>query len=142
MASGADTFTGDPVISTTSNRLGRISPLGWGLPLIAMALAQLGLWAHVSDDAYISFRYVARWVGGEGLTFNPGERVEGFSNPLWVGVLALAKLLSPDVEIADAARALGLFAAVISLAAVGAIVRRSSRSARILALTPRSTGPP
>ena len=91
-----------------------------------MALAQLGLWAHVSDDAYISFRYVARWVDGQGLTFNPGERVEGFSNPLWVGVLALSKLLSPAADIVDSARVLGLAAAVVSLITVGAIVKRSN----------------
>jgi hypothetical protein len=111
---------------TDSNRPARISPLGWGLPLLAMALVQLSFWEHVSDDAYISFRYVARWVTGQGLTFNPGEQVEGFSNPLWVGVLALSQLLLPAVTIVDAARVLGFSAAVISLVAVAAIVMRSS----------------
>ena len=113
------------MISTSSGRPGRISPLGWGLPLIAIGLAQLPLWAHVSDDAYISFRYVARLVDGQGLTFNPGEQVEGFSNPLWVGMLALSRLWLP-VAIPDAARVLGLAAAIITLVAVAAILKRSS----------------
>ncbi len=43
------------------------------------------------DDAFISFRYAARWAAGAGLTWNDGTAVEGFSNPLWtlsLGVLA------------------------------------------------------
>jgi arabinofuranosyltransferase len=37
----------------------------------------------MDDDAFISFRYARNLVGGEGLTFNPGERVEGYTNFLW-----------------------------------------------------------
>lgn len=40
--------------------------------------------AWVAEDAYISFRYAFRLASGRGLTFNPDEAVEGFSNPLWV----------------------------------------------------------
>lgn len=36
-----------------------------------------------SDDAYISFRYAANLFHGFGLVFNPGERVEGYSNFLY-----------------------------------------------------------
>jgi hypothetical protein len=35
------------------------------------------------DDAYISFQYAKNWASGQGLVFNAGERVEGFSNFLW-----------------------------------------------------------
>jgi arabinofuranosyltransferase len=44
-----------------------------------------------NDDAYISYRYAQNLVAGHGLVFNPGERVEGYSNLLWV--LAAASLL-------------------------------------------------
>ena len=37
----------------------------------------------ITDDAWISFRYAERLVHGQGLTFNAGERVEGYSNFLW-----------------------------------------------------------
>jgi len=40
------------------------------------------------DDAYITFRYVQNWVEGEGLVFNPGERVEAYSNVLWTALVA------------------------------------------------------
>src|SRR5687768_6252470 len=40
------------------------------------------------DDAYISYRYAANLVAGHGLVFNPGERVEGYSNFLYVMLVA------------------------------------------------------
>lgn len=53
----------------------------------------LGWLAEVSwfltDDAFISFRYVRNLLEGHGLVFNRGERVEGYSNFLWVLELAL-----------------------------------------------------
>jgi arabinofuranosyltransferase len=44
--------------------------------------------ARGSDDAYISYRYAQNLARGEGLVFNPGERVEGYSNLLYVLLLA------------------------------------------------------
>ncbi len=41
----------------------------------------------------ISMRYAANLAHGHGLTWNPGERVEGFTNPLWTLVMALAALV-------------------------------------------------
>ena len=41
------------------------------------------------DDAFISLRYVDNLVHGYGLVFNPGDRVQGFTNPLWVLLLAI-----------------------------------------------------
>ena len=43
---------------------------------------------NLADDAYISLQYAKNWVSGQGLTFNPGERVEGYTNFLWVALLA------------------------------------------------------
>jgi len=40
------------------------------------------------DDAYISFRYAQNLVAGQGLVFNAGERVEGYTNFLWTIILA------------------------------------------------------
>jgi hypothetical protein len=42
------------------------------------------------DDAMVSMRYAKNFVNGYGLVFNPGgERVEGFTNPLWVLYMSL-----------------------------------------------------
>ncbi len=42
------------------------------------------------DDAFISLRYAAHWAEGSGLAYNPGERVEGYTNFLMVALEALA----------------------------------------------------
>ncbi|UZS00146.1 hypothetical protein [Chondrinema litorale] len=38
----------------------------------------------IQDDALISFRYAENFANGEGLVFNEGEKVEGYTNFLWV----------------------------------------------------------
>ncbi len=42
---------------------------------------------NVVDDAYISFQYAKHWALGDGLVFNQGQRVEGYTNFLWVALL-------------------------------------------------------
>ena len=58
------------------------------LPWLALLgwLASVG-W-FITDDAFISFRYVRNLLDGHGLVFNPGEYVEGYTNFLWVLELA------------------------------------------------------
>jgi hypothetical protein len=50
------------------------------------------------DDAFITFRYSANLIHGAGLVFNPGERVEGYTNFLWALWSALAMFLGLNVE--------------------------------------------
>jgi hypothetical protein len=45
------------------------------------------------DDAMISMRYAYNLAHGNGLVWNAGERVEGITNPLWTGIMALIHLL-------------------------------------------------
>lgn len=52
--------------------------------------------ANDVDDAYINYRYARSLARGEGYTFNPGERVEGFTSPLWVTLAAAPILLGAD----------------------------------------------
>lgn len=44
--------------------------------------------AWLSDDAFISLRTLDNWVNGLGLTWNPPYRVQAFTHPLWLFVLA------------------------------------------------------
>lgn len=71
------------------------------------------------DDAFISFRYAENLARGDGLVFNPGERVEGYSNFLWTVLLALPLLggLFPEDEVGLLALAKGL-GALFSLMSV------------------------
>ena len=49
---------------------------------------------NVVDDALISMVYARRLALGDGLVFNPGERVEGYTNFLWTVTLAPVYWLS------------------------------------------------
>jgi hypothetical protein len=63
------------------------------LALVIAAFHQGLIFNWTNDDAYISYRYAENLRAGKGLAFNPGEKVEGFSNFLWVIILASFNLL-------------------------------------------------
>ncbi|MBN2534770.1 MAG: hypothetical protein JXB88_17930 [Spirochaetales bacterium] len=44
--------------------------------------------AWLSDDAYITFRTVDNFVNGYGLTWNVNERVQAYTNPLWMFLIS------------------------------------------------------
>ncbi|MBI3123760.1 MAG: hypothetical protein HYZ10_05095 [Ignavibacteriales bacterium] len=48
----------------------------------------------IQDDAFTSLRYVQNFVDGNGLVFNIGERVEGYTNFLWVLLLSAVSFLA------------------------------------------------
>ena len=50
---------------------------------------------HVADDAVINLRVTAQLLAGNGPVFNPGERVEAVTSPLWVAVLTVSSVLTP-----------------------------------------------
>ena len=43
--------------------------------------------AWVGDDAYFTARTLDNWINGYGLTWNPGERVQAYTHPLWLFTL-------------------------------------------------------
>jgi hypothetical protein len=55
----------------------------------------------IQDDAFISYRYVRNFVNGRGLVFNPGERVEGYTNFLWIMLLALLASVGSNIILAS-----------------------------------------
>ena len=48
-----------------------------------------------TDDGFINYRIVHLLVQGHGPVFNVGERVEAYTSPLWIAVLAIGDLLLP-----------------------------------------------
>lgn len=79
----------------------------------------------VCDDALISLRYAERLCQGHGLTWTDGERVEGYTNLLWV--LLCAGLHWLGLDLVTAARLLGAACMALLLAALAVLhpVRRA-----------------
>lgn len=86
--------------------------------LLLAAHAALFFW--ICDDAFISFRYAAQLLEGNGLVFNAGERVEGYTNFLWVLEVALLGALGVPMAAASvvlsAAATLGTLWLTVQLA--------------------------
>ncbi|KPL07724.1 hypothetical protein AMJ86_03200 [bacterium SM23_57] len=88
-----------------------------GLAILSGATIGLGLWlSFAQDDAFILYRYVSNLLAGNGLVFNPGEWVEGYTCPFWVLILAGISKLGLDMVVWS--RFLGLGFAVGTLWAV------------------------
>lgn len=107
-------------------------PLGLSLSLAAIAFAVVAatLAAWTTDDAYISFRYALNLVEGHGLVFNAGgERVQGYTHPLWVLVVALGSWLGATAEAWT--QGLGIAAYGISIAVLAYEARRTAHLHRV-----------
>lgn len=99
------------------------------LPLIlilhlALARPQAG---DLVDDAYISARYARNLVQGYGLTYNrapAGERVEGYSNFLWVLLLAAGQTAGQNPKVVS--QTAGLLANLVCLFFCWLLIRRWS----------------
>lgn len=77
---------------------------------VAPACAFVALGVHrrwICDDGFINFRVVGMLLDGQGLVYNAGERVEAFTSPLWIALLAVGGALGLK---------LGLVAVVLGLA--------------------------
>ena len=68
----------------------------------------------VGEDAFIFFRYVDNLINGHGLVFNIGERVEGFTSPLWVFFLAGIRIAT-SFELRQISIIVGLLLSTLSI---------------------------
>ena len=92
-----------------------------------LAVGLLDAWNFTVDDTIIPFRYAENLSAGLGLVFNPGDRVEGFSSPLWTLMLAgFARLgwsrQGSDLALLMAAKLAGAVLAVATIALLGGFV--------------------
>jgi hypothetical protein len=92
-----------------TNRLTRLLPR---LPLILLLVTALWLY-HETDDLFISLRYARNLADGLGAVYNVGERVEGYTTPLWVFVLA--GLAYVGVPLQAAATTLSLLSGMLAV---------------------------
>ncbi|MEE2776953.1 MAG: hypothetical protein VYE73_09355 [Acidobacteriota bacterium] len=64
--------------------------------LVLLAIYTLTVNAWVSEDAFISLRSVEQVHAGNGPRWNPHERVQAYTHPLWFWLLCLARLAIPQ----------------------------------------------
>ncbi len=95
------------------------------LVLVLLVAAGYVLFARTllftQDDAYISFRYAKNLLDGHGLVFNPGERVEGYSNFAWTMLVAFVMKLGADPV--PASQVMGLAFGVLAILTAARFVR-------------------
>ncbi len=84
--------------------------------IVALFAVNLKVGLFLCDDAFISFRYAHHFAEGNGLVWNVGERVEGYSNFLWVVLLGLGMKLGVQPEISSIV--FGILSGVLLLAAL------------------------
>ena len=117
--------------------LGCLLQAAWGYSHFDLAGHAAG-----SDDAYISYRYAFNLIAGHGLVFNPGERVEGYTNLLYVLLMVpLAWLAGPE-RLYPLSVALNFAFAALAVIQVGGFISRrldgfrGGLAALLLALCP------
>jgi hypothetical protein len=81
--------------------------------IIIVFVVQCIYFNFTQDDAFISFRYVKNFTQGNGLVFNSGERVEGYTNFLWIIVLSIFSELGLNIIVIS--KILGVASGCISL---------------------------
>src|SRR5262245_6018851 len=85
-----------PTLSRVADRMrdrSRLRSDGLDLALLVAFAGYVALvvrTAWVSDDSFITMRTVDNWVHGHGLTWNPVERVQAYTHPLFLFVVAAA----------------------------------------------------
>jgi hypothetical protein len=87
------------------------------------------------DDAMVSMRYARHLADGQGLVWNAGgPRVEGFSNPLWVGYMALVhRLPVSTAKVSSLIQATGLLLMVLILVTTAQLAAHLSHGSRLAA---------
>jgi len=65
--------------------------------LVLIYLYHAYSYLFLNDDAFISFRYALNWAESGEPVYNLGERVEGYTNFLWVALLALIGWLGGEI---------------------------------------------
>jgi arabinofuranosyltransferase len=79
--------------------------------------------AWLSDDAYITFRVIDNFINGYGVTWNVVERVQAYTHPLWMFLLAGLYYFSQEIYFTSL-----IFSIVISTLAVYLLAFKLSRS--------------
>jgi arabinofuranosyltransferase len=92
--------------SSTDNR--RLA--SWLVLSVPLVIVLVGAWSYrwVQEDAFINFRIIGNFLAGHGPVYNVGERVETYSDPLWLFLLAVLHKVLPFISLEWLSVVLGL----------------------------------
>ena len=90
---------------------------GIGLLFLYVIFA-LAVFVCLDEDPYIFFRFIDNFVAGNGLVFNEGDRLEGFSSLLWIMLLYPFQIMGFSLPVVS--RILGM---LLSVAVAWQVVR-------------------
>jgi arabinofuranosyltransferase len=94
---------------------------------LLLTMAVLHRW--ITDDAFIDVRVIGNIVAGHGPVFNVGERVEVYTDPLWVLILTLVRLALPFAPIEGVMVVLGITFTTVGVILGSAATVRFARPA-------------
>lgn len=86
---------------------------------------------YIFDDTFISLQYSERLLAGKGITWTDGPRVEGYSNLLWVLLIACMGIFK--IDLIFAARMLGVASIGMIIGSIVYLNTRAKRPPRLLA---------
>ena len=102
----------------------------WGACVLALCLVALDQVRRALefrvDDAYITFSYSKNLGTGHGPVFSPGLRVEGYSNFLWMVLIAIRYLFVRTGDPLDFARVLAFGCLTAAIITVYRLIRRAA----------------
>lgn len=104
-----------------------------GVTMLTFAL-NVRTYYFLGDDCFITFRYARHLVNGQGLVWNPGEYVEGYTNFLWVLLMAGAMKVGLAPEWTS--NALGIVSGAGVLVVLWLLAVRLSARRSLLVLLP------
>lgn len=93
--------------------------LGAAIAFLAVLILRT---AWISDDAQITFRVLENFREGFGLVWNPGERVQVYTHPLWMLLLLIAQSFTHELYLTPI-----LLGLLLSIAAVAIVAFRLGR---------------
>ncbi len=94
MATKAKTKVQPPVQSVQQNNKTLFIIISAIAVLISIIYSYKLKW--LGDDIFIALRYVQNFIEGNGLVYNKGERVEGFTDFLWIMLISFFTWLKRD----------------------------------------------
>jgi arabinofuranosyltransferase len=103
------------------------------LTIVFAVIVLRNAWIH--DDAYITYRTVDNFVNGYGLRWNTAERVQTYTHPLWMFLVAAANFVTHEIYFTAIALSVALSVAAVLLVAVGVASSAAAGCLAIVILT-------